>query len=80
MKVCKLYEQQDIKPAMEQTSAEARITALESKLGIPSKPKEGVVKKKEGNSQRTSMWEKKEGTLWSLPRYWLENVRNPADS
>ena len=34
--VCKLCEQQGIKPATKQTSTDARIVALEAKLGITS--------------------------------------------
>ena len=36
MQVCKLYEQQGIKPAMKQTSADVGIAALEAMLGITS--------------------------------------------
>ena len=36
MQVRKLYEQQGIKPATKQTSAEARFVALETQLGINS--------------------------------------------
>ena len=48
MQLHKLHEQQGIKPATKQTSADARIAALEAKLGIASQPKEGNAKKKEG--------------------------------
>ena len=48
--VPKLHEQQSIKPTMKMTSANARIAALEAKLGINSQPKEGDSKKKQGES------------------------------
>ena len=47
MEVCKLCKQHDIKSTMTQTNADARIAALEAKLGISSQPKEGDVKRKE---------------------------------
>ena len=48
MQVRKLHEQQGIKPTVKQTSAEARIAALDAWLRIHSQPKEGdVTKKKE---------------------------------
>ena len=42
----KLCEQQGIKPAAKQTSADARIAVLEAKLWISSQSEEGNVKKK----------------------------------
>ena len=47
MQVRKLYEQQDMKLATKQTIEEARIAALQAKLGISCQPKEDDVKKKE---------------------------------
>ena len=47
MQVRILHKQQGIKPAMKQTSADARIAALGAKLGISSQPEEGDVKKTE---------------------------------
>ena len=46
MQVRKLHEQQGIKPPMQKTGTDTRISALEAKLGIASQPKEGDVKKK----------------------------------
>ena len=46
MQVHKLHEQQDIKPNMKQTSADAKIAALKAKLGVSSQPKEGNVNEK----------------------------------
>ena len=48
MQVCKLHEQQGIKPAMKQTIADARIAALKAKLGASSQPEKGNAKKKMG--------------------------------
>ena len=47
IQVSKLHEQQGIKPIAKQTSADARIAALDAKFRIASQPKEGDVKKKE---------------------------------
>ena len=44
MQVKKLYEWQAIKPAAMQTSAEARIAALEAQLWINSQPEKGNAK------------------------------------
>ena len=52
MQVHKLHEQQGIKLAVKQTSADASIAALEAKLGINSQPKEGDVKKKKGEAPK----------------------------
>ena len=62
MQVCKLCKQQDIKPAMKQTSTDARVAALEAKLRITSQPEEDDANKKEreapqepsGENQRES--------------------------
>ena len=45
MQVRKLHKQQAIKLAVKQTSAEARISALEAQLGIISQPEESGIKK-----------------------------------
>ena len=50
MQVCQLRKQQGNKPAAKQTSTDARIAALEAKLGINSQCKESGVKKKEGEA------------------------------
>ena len=55
MQVCKLHEQQSIKPAIKQTSADARIAALEVNHGINYQPKDGDVKKLGRNFQRINM-------------------------
>ena len=52
MQVRKLCEQQGIKPAVKQTSADARISVLEAKLGITSQPVQGDVNKKEGETPK----------------------------
>ena len=46
MKVKKLYEQQYIKPTAKQTSAEARISALDAQLGIISQPRKLMLSKR----------------------------------
>ena len=56
MQVCKLCEQQGIKPSPKQTSTDARIAALEAKLRITYQPKEGDVKKKEGETPEEPAW------------------------
>ena len=48
MQMRKLYKQQGMKAAVKQTSAEARIAALEAQFGIHSQPEEGDIMKKEG--------------------------------
>ena len=48
MQVRKQCEQQGIKPAMKQTSAEVRIITIETQLSISSQPMESGIKKKEG--------------------------------
>ena len=55
MQVRKLHEQQGIKPMVKQTSADARIAALEAKLWISSQPKEGNVKKMKGETPEESV-------------------------
>ena len=60
-KVHKFHEQQGIKPIMKQTSTDARIVALEAKLGIASQPKEGDVKKKEGETSKEPKWGRSRG-------------------
>ena len=52
MKVRKLHGKQSFKPAMKQTSTEARITALEAQLMIYSQPEKGDVKL-EGEASET---------------------------
>ena len=61
MQVCKLHEQQVIKPAEMQTSMDARIVALEAKLGLKSQPKEGDVKKKDGEAPKEPAWGRNRG-------------------
>ena len=56
MQVHKLHEQQEIKPAMKQTSTDARIAVLESKLVINSEPIEGDIKKTEGKTLKEPAW------------------------
>ena len=56
MQVRKLCDQKGIKPAMKQTSAEARIAALEAHLGMISQPKgdakqEGLTKQHRGGTK-----------------------------
>ena len=50
MQIRKLHEQQDIKPAVNQTSADAMVAALEAKLRINSQPKKGDVNKTKGET------------------------------
>ena len=56
MQVRKLREKQGNKPAMRQTKTDARIAALEAKLGIASQPKQGDVKKKVGEAPKELTW------------------------
>ena len=64
MQVHKLHEQQGIKLASKQPNADARIAALDTKLGIHSQPKEGDVKKKEREAVKEPTWGKTERILW----------------
>ena len=45
MQIRKLHEQQGIKHAMKQTSADSRITALKEKLKVSSQPKRVISKR-----------------------------------
>ena len=72
MQVKKLHEMQGIKLAVKQTSAEARIIALEAQLGINSQPKKGDVKL-EGETPETSVGKNQrescnnlQGIMWQL--------------
>ena len=57
----KLQEQHGIKPAIKQPSAEARIAALESQLGISSQLKKCGVKQKEGETSKEPLWGRNRG-------------------
>ena len=46
---------------MKQTSTDARIAALKAKFGISSQPKEGDVKKNEGETPKEPMWRRNRG-------------------
>ena len=61
MQVCKLCEQQGIKHAINQTIKDARIAALEVKLGINSQSEEGDVKKNEKKTPNEPSWGRKRG-------------------
>ena len=61
MQVGKLHKHQGIKLAMKQTSIDARIAALDAKLGIASQSKEGDVKEKEGESPKEPQWGRNRG-------------------
>ena len=61
MQVCKLCEQQGIKPAMKQTSADARIAALEVKLGITRRL---MSRKRRGRLPKNKHGGETEGILW----------------
>ena len=61
MQVRKLQEQQGIKPAARQTSADATISALEAKLGIASQTKLGDVKEKVGETSKEPKWGRNRG-------------------
>ena len=56
MQVRKLHEKQGIKPAAKQTSADARIAALEAKLRISFQPKEDNVNINEGATPKEPSW------------------------
>ena len=57
----KLYGQNGIKPAMKQTSPEARISALEAQLRVSSQPEECDVKKKWGETLEEPAWGRNRG-------------------
>ena len=65
MQVKKMHEQQGIKLVMKQTSADARIAALEAQLRISSQPKEeeSNVRKKKGETSEEPAWGETEGIL-----------------
>ena len=77
MQVRKLQEEQGIKHTMWQTSADARISALEAKLGIASQPEQGGVKEKEGGTLKETIWgrnkENPEVTCQALGAKWKEH-------
>ena len=52
VQVHKLHQQQGINSIAKQTSKDAKINALEAKLGINSQPKEGDIKKKGGEAPK----------------------------
>ena len=64
MQVRRLYEQQSIKSTVKQSSAEARIPALEAQLGINSQPKEIDIAKKEGKIPQNQHGGGTEGIQW----------------
>ena len=59
MKVRKLHEQQDIKPTMKQSSADAGIADLETQPGISSLPKEGAERLPPAPAQEPRMQQRK---------------------
>ena len=63
MQVRKLCKQQGIKPTTKQTSTNARIVDLEAKLRRASQPKEGDVKKKEGETSKEPQWRRNRKNL-----------------
>ena len=63
MQVCKLHEQQGIKPTTKKTSTDARIAAIEAKLRIHCQLEEGDVKKKEGETPKEPAWGRNRGNL-----------------
>ena len=54
-------QMQGIKPTTSQTSTEARIAAHEAQLKISSQPRDGDVKKKEGETPRELAWGRNRG-------------------
>ena len=58
MQFRKLQEQQGIKPATRQTSADAKNSAREAKIEITSQPKQDDVKEKEGETPKEPKWGK----------------------
>ena len=56
MKVKKLQQEQGIKPAIKQTSADARNAALEAKFKTSSQPKESDVKKTKEETRKNQAW------------------------
>ena len=64
MQVRKLHEQQGIKHAAKQTSADAMIAALLAKLMICSQPKESDIKKIEGETPQEPARGRTERILW----------------
>ena len=67
MQARKLQEQQGIKPPTQQTSADARISALEAQLGITSQPKQRDVKKKKEGLPKKISGEKQGKSCGDLP-------------
>ena len=63
MQVCKLCEQ-GIKPAVKQTSTDARIATLEAKLRISFQPEEGDIKKRRERLPKNQYEGETEGILW----------------
>ena len=63
MMVIKLQEQQGIKSATRQTTADARISAFEAKLWLTSQPKQGDIKEKEGETLEEPKWGKNRGNF-----------------
>ena len=61
MQFYKLHEQQGIKTAMKQTSANANVAALEANLRITSQPKQGDIKEKEGEPPKEPKQERNRG-------------------
>ena len=63
MQVRMLQEQQGIKPTMRQTSTDARISALEVKLGITSQSEQSGVKEKVGETPKEPKWGRNRGNF-----------------
>ena len=80
MQIRKLHEQQGIRLAARQTSADARIVVLDAKLMVRSQPKEGDDKKMKGETPEESAWKETEAILLYLTRHQVASTRNQADS
>ena len=63
MKVRKLCIQHGIKPTAKQTSKDAKVDALEAKLGISSQLKDGDVKKTKRETPKEPVWGRNRGML-----------------
>ena len=80
MQVRKLFKQQDIKPTSKQTSTDARIAALEAQFGLSSQPKEGDVKKKEGETPEEPAWGRNRGNPVVTYQALGSKCKEPDDS
>ena len=75
---CKLCEQQDIKLVKNQTIADARTAALETKLKIYSHSKKGDVKKKKGETPKLPVYGRNKGNSVLTCQATEANYKKPS--